>query len=96
MLACMTIPMRRSDLTARIVEGEVVILDRQTDHVHRLNATASYIWNRCDGRHTADAIASQLADEYNQPSEVVAQDVMATLENLRKLGLLAGDPTGSS
>ena len=49
----------RADLSTRIVEGEVVILDKRTGRIHQLNSTASFVWNRLDDRTTLAAIASK-------------------------------------
>ncbi len=85
------LPLRRSDLEIRLLEGELVILDMPGGHVHRLNATASLIWNQCDGRSTAAEIAARLAAEFEVASGDALDDVVRTLAELRRLGLLA-DP----
>ena len=51
---------RRSDLRTQVVDGEMIVLDRQQGVVHQLNKTASYIWEQCDGQRTAAEVASQL------------------------------------
>lgn len=73
------------------MDNEVVILDRETGHVHRLNVTASYIWDLCDGTNTPDDIAASLASGFNQTTEHVLDDVHKALTSLRELGLLAGE-----
>ena len=56
-------PRTREDLSARVIGGEVVVLDRDGGKVHQLNATASYVWGRCDGRLTEAEIADDLAED---------------------------------
>jgi hypothetical protein len=82
------LPTRRADLVSREVEGEVVILDRATGHVHRLNPTASFIWNQCDGASTPAEIAARLATSFDRTPEHVLGDVTTTLADLTRLGLL--------
>jgi len=90
------IPRRRSDLHARLVDGEVVVLDRKTDLVHQLNATASFIWERCDGRATPQDIAVQLVEAFEVDAHTAAASVASTLEQLARLGLLESPDTRAS
>jgi hypothetical protein len=83
------LPTRRADLVRRVVDGEVVILDRATGNIHRLNATASFIWNQCDGTSTPADIAARLAASFDRAPEHVLGDVMTALADLERLGLLA-------
>src|SRR5262245_12987287 len=55
---------RRPDLTTCTVDGEVVIFDRAAGFVHQLNATASRIWDACDGTHSVEDIAAQLMERF--------------------------------
>jgi PqqD family protein of HPr-rel-A system len=75
-------------VSARLVEGETVVLDRASDLVHQLNQTASFIWARCDGHSTARDIADQLTDAFDVDRETAETAVMATLKQLETLGLL--------
>ena len=85
---------RRRDLVTRVIEGETVILDRMAEKVHRLNATASYIWTVCDG-HTAHDITASLLLQFDAPAETVLRDVDATLSEFRRLGLVSETLGGS-
>ena len=82
------LPTRRQDLLSRTVEEEVVILNRDTGQVHRLNLTASYIWQLCDGTNTPDQIAEQLAAGFGRTTGQVIDDVLGAIASLRQLGLL--------
>ena len=83
------LPTRQPNLLWRTVDDEVVILNRQTDQVHRLNVTASFIWDLCDGANTPDQIAARLAEGFDRTVEQVMDDVVKTIAQLRELGLLA-------
>jgi len=78
------------------VDGEVIILDRATGTVHHLNATASHIWTECGGRQSAADIAALVAASFNSVPETVLEDVLATLEDFRRLGLLVDADTLTS
>jgi hypothetical protein len=82
-------PLRRSDLDARTVDGELVILDRAKGTVHRLNETASSIWNDCDGNRTTAEIAARLAERVQRTPDDVLDDVVGAIRTLGQLGLLA-------
>ena len=81
-------PKRRVDVNVRMVDGEVVVLDRQSDLIHQLNHTASYIWDRCDGQSTVAEIANQLAEAFHVDADTAVQDVAITIGQLQSLGLL--------
>jgi Coenzyme PQQ synthesis protein D (PqqD) len=79
---------RRPDLLTSWVDGEVVILDRVTGFVHQLNPTASYIWGACDGRHDVGEIAAGIASDFEGAPEAVLDDVLRSLLDFERLGLL--------
>jgi Coenzyme PQQ synthesis protein D (PqqD) len=81
-------PRRRSDINARIVVDETVVLDLGAAQIHQLNATASFIWHRCDGRRTVVEIAEELAGSFGVDYAPARQAVEATLRRLAELGLL--------
>ncbi|MFH1570952.1 MAG: PqqD family protein [Gemmatimonadota bacterium] len=56
--------------------------------VHLLNATAAFVWERCDGSHPAARIAAELAQRTGESLARVAADVAAALATLRERGLL--------
>jgi hypothetical protein len=81
-------PKRRADVNVRNVDGEVVVLDRQSDLIHQLNPTASYVWDRCDGQASVAEIAHQLAAMFEVDLNTAVQDVATTVMQLHRLGLL--------
>jgi len=81
-------PKRRPDVSIREVEGDTVVLDRATEQIHRLNATASFIWHRCDGRRTVRDIADELAGSFDIDPEPANEAVLGALRQLDQLGLL--------
>jgi len=87
---------RRPDLMTCTVDGEVVILDRAAGFVHQLNPTASHIWSACDGGHEVDEIAAGVAASFEGAPEAVLDDVIRTLADLERLGLLVDRPVEDS
>ena len=41
-------PQLRSELIVRLVDGEVIVLDRSQERIHRLNETAGFIFRQCE------------------------------------------------
>jgi Coenzyme PQQ synthesis protein D (PqqD) len=79
----------------RVVNDEILILDRAAGRVHQFNPTATYIWHACDGL-SASEIAVRMAEDFDVVPEMLLDDVQATLSDFRRLGLvldLCGDAT---
>ena len=81
-------PKRRLDLSARLIDGEAVVLDRQAGLIHQLNPTASYVWEHCEGHATLTGIAQQLADVFDVDLTVATHDVRVLVTQLQDLHLL--------
>jgi hypothetical protein len=85
-------PMRRPGLRARVVDGEVVILDLRRQLVHQVNQTARYIWDRCDGSHTPLHIAGELARDFDVDLATAERDVAAAIRRLEAASLVDTHP----
>ena len=71
-----------------MIGGELVVLDRDGEKVHQLNATASFVWGHCDGLSTEVEIARQLSEEYGIDPDQAVADVAVVMERFRELGLV--------
>ena len=65
---------------------EVAVYDRARAEVHALNPTAAYVWRRCDGATSPDAIAAALRRELGIPEAEAV--VGLTLEQFALVHLL--------
>jgi len=83
-----TFPKRRADVITRDVKGETLILDRKHEEVHQLNNTASYIWQRCDGKTSVAEIARSMAHDFCAEPGDVEQDVAGLIAQFSALRLL--------
>ena len=81
-------PKRRSDVSIREVDGDTIVLDRGAEQIHRLNATASFIWHRCDGQYTVRDIADDLAGSFDVGPTAAKEAVVTAVRQLDQLGLL--------
>lgn len=79
---------RRSDVRIQDVGDERLVLDLQSGHIHQLNATASFIWQQCDGNTPNAKIANLLVQQFEVSDDVAARDVAEVIEKLQELNLL--------
>jgi hypothetical protein len=79
----------RANLSTRVIEGEVVILDRQTGRIHQLNSTASFVWTRLDSGTPLAGIVSEMVREFEVEVEVARADVAQVAAELVRLELVS-------
>ena len=82
---------RRTDVQSRLVDGELIVLDRDNDLIHQFNKTATFIWERCDGRRSAAEIAHEICDSFEVDEPTAVREVIETLERLQNLELIEDD-----
>ena len=59
-------PIRQThDLICEEVSGECVIYDGRQKKAHHLNSTLTWIWNRCDGDTTIEALTAAFNNDFN-------------------------------
>ncbi|HEX6173822.1 MAG TPA: PqqD family protein [Candidatus Binatia bacterium] len=84
---------RRMGVQSRLVEGEMVVLDREHDLIHQLNKTATFIWEHCDGQQSAAEIANAVCENFEVDEATAIREVIQTLERLQSLRLIGDDQT---
>lgn len=77
---------RKDELVIEEVEGETLVYDLKSHKAHCLNRTAALVWKQCDGKLTAQEVASRLELELQTP--VSAEVVWLAVEQLEKRRLL--------
>jgi methyltransferase-like protein len=82
---------RRTDVQSRLVEGELVVLDREHDLIHQFNKTATFIWQHCDGQRSPAEIANAVCENFEVDEPTAIKEVIETLERLRNLELVEDD-----
>lgn len=85
----MRVQARKDNLLIQDVDEEVVVYDRDTDRVHRLNGAAAAIWHHCDGKTTVADMATRLASQTELPEDEAI--VHHALKQLDEAGLLLKD-----
>jgi PqqD family protein of HPr-rel-A system len=79
------------DIEYVIVDGEAVLYDAARAELHRLNVTATRIWENCDGRARVDVVTERLARGAGVDRDLVQRDVAAYLADLEARGLVERD-----
>ena len=79
---------RKDTLLSHELDGELVLYDQGPNVVHTLNATARFVWERCDGSHGAEDIVRELTACYDIPPDLARKDIDRVLARLGSLGLI--------
>ena len=72
------------------IDDEVVLMDLESGNFFSLAGTSLAVWQAIDGERSANEIAALLAEEYDQPLDLVLSDVTDFLGELRDAGLVDG------
>lgn len=81
-LALETVLVRREDLIAQELEGELVMLDMVSGHYFGFDPIASAIWTRLEQPVSLKALCENLTSEYEVSFEQCLEDVSTFLEEL--------------
>jgi hypothetical protein len=71
------------------LQGELMLFDPETSKFYVLNRTMAFVWRRCDGSHTPEAMLEGLRQEFAEVEPAHAEaDLRAALAELVSLGLV--------
>ena len=79
---------RSAEVSARKVDKEIVLVDNDGMQVHQLNETASYIWDKCDGKHTVADVVASLTHDFHVDLATAKKEVNGLVAQLQDLRLL--------
>ena len=82
-------PLRRADVILHELDDEALIFDAASSDTHRLNGTAYFIWQCCDGTHDLAAIARSVSEAFEVSAESALTHVREMIELLQERSLLA-------
>ncbi len=83
-------PTKMDHLIQHDLDDEVLVYDPVVDRTHRLNVSATRIWELCDGTRSPEDIARVLTEQFEVEFETALQDARAVLEQLKEEQLLTG------
>jgi hypothetical protein len=86
-------PSRSTEVAEAVLDGEAVLYHERYQTVCVLNPTATLIWSQLDGEVTVDDLAADLVAAFAVDGDTILADVVVTLRDLGRHGLLEGvDP----
>lgn len=82
---------RKKEIIANVVGNNLVILSRDGKRIYRLNQTARYIFENCEGK-TLETLASAIIDSCNNKEDLsidkIIEDCKAVLNDFYKYDLV--------
>lgn len=66
----------------------VIVLDPAKGIYHKLNQTATYIWQLCNGTRNIEDIYKLIAKEYNTNEDKIRRDISSAIYYLKRFGLI--------
>ena len=88
MIAKTAIPQRNDTITEKILDDEIILYNNKTHTIHSLNQTAALLWALCDGQMTTMQMIEMLQDKYKGSKKAIENDVLKTLEEMKKNNLI--------
>ncbi len=82
------IPRPREGVSGQRFGSDYIVLDAEGRTLRGLNGTAIRVWELCDGKRTARAVAGQVALEFKVDARQVLVDTLRFLTDLARLGLI--------
>lgn len=79
---------RVEGLPWQVIDDKAVILDPRTQKVHELNEVGSFIWEKLDGEHDAEAISTLLTEDFDCELAIIASDIQDFCEGLVAEGIV--------
>lgn len=83
-----SVPRRVVGVDGEPFGDDFIVLDSQGRTLRGLNATAARVWQLCDGKRSARAVAEQVAQEFSVDAQQVLPDTLRFLNELARLGLI--------
>lgn len=81
------VAVRKTDLW-KYEDEEVYILDATGESIHKLNRTASLIWELCDGSNTVGKIIQDITRAYEVDTVTATRTTVDFLETMVKKNLI--------
>ena len=87
-MADLSLVPRRSRVDEFVSDRECLLYSPARDQATALNASATEIWQLCDGSSSIGAIARTLAERYRVDEKLLLGDITAAVSMFRERGLV--------
>jgi hypothetical protein len=81
-------PIKVKAVASRVLADEAIVVNFTSSFFYNFNPVGTFIWERCDGEHSLNQIAGELAEEYEVSPEEAARDCREFIDSLVEQGLL--------
>lgn len=82
-------PHRTKNTVHRVLGDEAMVSNLSQSSFYNLNPVGTFIWERCDGRHSIKEIGAALAAEYPVVLQEALEDCLQFVNELVEEGLLS-------
>ena len=82
-------PKQKEQIIAQEGVNDFLLLNMRDGNYYSLNEIGGRIWGLCDGKHTVEQIVETLAAEYDATPEILTNDALELLGELRNQKLIA-------
>lgn len=76
------------EVVSRMVGGETVLVDLNSETYFGLNRVGSQIWTGLEARRSLDEIVAAIVDQFEVSAEQAAADASLLLKELERAGLV--------
>ena len=88
--ACYISRVEKNVVWAKLKEIIIIIAIKQAEEkVFKLNKTASYIWEHCDGKKTAAELIKELCREFEVDEATALNDAVEFIEKMQNKQLIS-------
>ncbi|MDD5431735.1 MAG: PqqD family protein [Candidatus Omnitrophica bacterium] len=79
---------KTEDVSYKLVENEVIVLNLKTGEYYTLDETGSFVWLLLEQKTSIDEIAGKLSKKYGIDKKVAFSDTKLLLKNFMKENLI--------
>lgn len=81
-------PHRSDQIRWQTVDEEGILVNLDSGYYFSLNAVGLFIWNLCDGDHSAGTILEGIKESFDVDDTTASQDLQSFMNQLEAEGLL--------